>query len=76
MATLWLNFEHILKCVKGRKGSPKNTMDCAYRWEYFHKIMKRKNQTNQQEKCLRFKRVLRNLGGLKIFILGGEEVKL
>lgn len=23
MKTLWLNFEHILKCVKGQKGPPK-----------------------------------------------------
>lgn len=54
METLWLNFEHILKCVKGRKRSPKNTMDCAYRWEYFHKIMKReiKRKPTRKSVCV------------------------
>ena len=64
METLWLNFEHILKCVKGRKRSPKNTMDCAYRWEYFHKIMKREIKQKPTRKVFAFKRVLRNLDGL------------
>lgn len=77
MKTLWLNFEHILNCVKGQKRSPKNTMDCAYRWVYFHKIIIRNgsNVNSKYQTKNYVKEFVKNFDGFSEYFCGKRKVK-